>query len=103
VGREAFINNTGFATSRWIEDGGFVRIQNITLGYSLPNKLLQKTGAEGIKSVRVYAQVQNPFIFTNYSGLDPELSANTGNTNFGVDAATNPIIRTVTFGVSVGL
>ncbi len=103
IGREAPINNTGAADSRFLEKGDFLRIQNIILGYRLPQSLLSKTGVNGIRSLRVYGQVQNPFIFTNYQGLDPELSSTTGNSTFGVDQSANPIIRTISFGISLGL
>lgn len=103
IGREAPINNTGAADSRFLEKGDFLRIQNIILGYRLPQSLLSKTGVNGIRSLRIYGQVQNPFIFTSYKGLDPELSSTTGNSTFGVDQSANPIIRTISFGISLGL
>lgn len=103
IGREAAINNTGAADSRFLEKGDFLRIQNIVLGYRVPPALLEKLGKNGIRSVRVFAQLQNPLVFTKYMGLDPEISTETGNNTFGVDANANPIIRTSSFGVSIGL
>lgn len=103
TGREAPINNTGAADTRFLEKGDFLRIQNIVLGYTVPKSLVEKTGKNGIRSLRIYAQVQNPFIFTAYKGLDPEISTNTGNSTFGVDQSANPIIRTASFGISLGL
>lgn len=103
IGREAAINNTGTTDSRFLEKGNFLRIQNIVLGYRVPQTLLDKMGKNGIRSARVFAQLQNPFVFSNYRGLDPEISTNTGNSTFGVDINANPIIRTSSFGVSIGL
>jgi TonB-linked SusC/RagA family outer membrane protein len=96
------INLAGNATSRFVEKGDFIRIQNIILGYNIPKNILTKANI-GINSVRVFGQVQNAFTFTSYKGLDPELNAN-GNVNqtFGLDFNTNPQFRVVTFGLNVG-
>jgi TonB-dependent starch-binding outer membrane protein SusC len=103
TGREAAINTTGAASTRFLEKGDFFRIQNIILGYRLPASVLTKIEKAGIRSLRVYAQIQNPLIFTKYSGLDPEISTNTGNSDFGVDANANPIIKTTSIGINLGL
>lgn len=103
IGRESAINNTGAADSRFLEKGDFLRLQNIVLGYRVPPAVLEKLGKNGIRSLRVFAQLQNPLVFTKYKGLDPEISTETGNNTFGVDANANPIIRTSSFGVSIGL
>jgi TonB-dependent starch-binding outer membrane protein SusC len=103
TGREAAINTTGAASTRFLEKGDFFRIQNIVLGYKVPASILSKIEKAGIKSLRVYATVQNPLIFTKYTGLDPEISTNTGNSDFGVDANANPIIKTTSFGINLGL
>lgn len=96
------INLAGQATSRFIEKGDFIRIQNIILGYSVPKDVLRKANI-GVANVRIFGQLQNAFTFTNYKGLDPELNAN-GNVNqtFGLDFNTNPQFRTLTFGLNVG-
>ncbi len=97
------INLNGQANSRFVEDGDFIRIQNIILGYSLPTSIFEN-GKTGIRSVRAFASLQNALTFTKYSGLDPELNAN-GNVNqtFGLDFNTNPQFRVFTFGLNVGL
>ena len=102
LNNNAQVNQAGNATSRFIESGDFIRIQNIILGYNVPKDLLKKANI-GVTNVRVYGQVQNAFTFTKYKGLDPELNAN-GNVNqtFGLDFNTNPQFRVLTFGVSVG-
>ena len=54
----------------WLMDAGFVRLKNITLGYSLPQAWLSKIR---LSSIRIYADVQNLYVFTKYKGIDPEL------------------------------
>jgi len=96
LNRNAQVNQSGQAISRFVEDGDFLRIQNIILSYSIPKSILNKTGAFALSNIRVFAQVQNAFTFTNYTGIDPELGV-------GFDNNTNPIFRTITFGVNIGL
>ncbi len=95
------INMNGSAISRFVEDGDFVRIQNIILGYNIPKSILSKANI-GLTGVRLYAQVQNAFTFTKYKGLDPELNSD-GNVNqtFGLDFNTNPQFRVFTFGANI--
>jgi hypothetical protein len=96
--RGNFINNEGNTSSRFVEDGSYVRIQDISLGYTVPKTVLSSFAKGTISRVRVFGQVRNPFLFTSYSGPDPELN----NGGQGVDALTNPLLRTYTFGLSVG-
>ncbi|TDG37541.1 TonB-dependent receptor [Pedobacter changchengzhani] len=99
-GREGFINLTANAVSRFVEDGKFIRGQNMTLGYTLKDNLVSKVN---LSRVRVYAQVQNAFVITNYSGLDPELNQSvTTNSQAGLDFNTNPKSRTFVVGINVG-
>ena len=58
-------------SSQFVEKGDFVKVKSITLGYSLSNTTLSKAG---ISKLRVYASIQNPFLFTGYSGIDPEVT-----------------------------
>lgn len=110
-----FINQRNATNSRFVENGDFLRIQNIILGYTLPSKLLEKITVSGIRSVRVFAQVQNAFLITKYKGYDPEISLNnsasnfnrgTGsarsNAEFGIDHNGNPPQRTFTVGFNIG-
>jgi hypothetical protein len=98
-------NQTGHAVSRFVENGAFLRLQNISLGYSLPSAMLNKAK---INNVRVFAQIQNAFVATKYTGADPDLSGtvNTGNSAAnntpGIDLRVNPIPRTYTIGFNVG-
>ena len=80
----------------WMEDASFLRARNIQLGYTLPSSLTQKAF---ISRLRVYAQVENAFTLTKYTGCDPEVSG--GFREVGVDRGVYPQNRTITFGVNV--
>ena len=94
-------NGSATPISENVEKGDFLRIRNITLGYKLPNSLIDRAK---ISSLRVYANVNNAFLFTNYSGTDPEVSTN-GNSNIapGVDRNVVPMPRGFTIGLNLGL
>lgn len=99
-GRDAFTNLTSSASSRFVEDGKFIRAQDIVLGYSFPKMFTDKIK---LSRLRIYAQVQNAFVITPYSGLDPELNYSTStNSQAGLDYNTNPIARTFLVGLNVG-
>ncbi len=84
-----------------VEDGSFIRLKTLTLGYSLPDKWLDRVG---IRSVRIFATGQNLITWTDYSGPDPEVNyAGTSNTIIGTDFYTYPVARSWTFGVNLGL
>ena len=78
--------------SRLLEDASFLRLKNVMLSYSLPQNLVRKTRV--FSGIRIYAQAQNLLTFTNFSGLDPEGSAN-------VYAAQYPMARQFTFGLDL--
>jgi len=87
-------------TSYAIEDGSFLRISNITLGYSLPQKLLQRTRV--FSRVRIYATVNNLHTFTKYTGYDPEANTRRGNPlTPGVDYAAYPRSRYILGGLDI--
>jgi TonB-linked SusC/RagA family outer membrane protein len=98
--RSTFINNDASTSSRFVESGNFLRISNITLGYTIPKTILTKIG---IDRLRVYGQVQNVAVFTKYKGLDPETNtANTaGTTGVGVDYNGNPQQRVFLLGLNL--
>ncbi len=84
-----------------IEDGSFLRINNITLGYTLPKGLLKKAG---IKKFRVYGTVNNLAVLTGYSGYDPEVNTRRSvPMTPGVDYSAYPRARSFIFGVNVTL
>lgn len=89
----------GAVVHSWaIEDGSFVRLNNLTFGYTLPTDLISKVG---LSSFRVYAAGRNLFLWTDYSGYDPEVnSANSGLTP-GVDYSSYPRSRSYTLGVNL--
>lgn len=93
-------NGSAFPIDVNVEKGDFVRLQNTALGYRLPASLF---GRSGISSLRVYGQIDNALLFTNYSGVDPEISTN-GNSNIapGVERNTVPQGRIFTFGFNLG-
>jgi hypothetical protein len=84
-----------------VEDGSYLRFNNITLGYSLPKSILNKAK---ISSFRVYATVNNLATITHYSGYDPDVTARrTDPLTPGVDFAAYPRSRTWVFGVNLSL
>lgn len=83
-----------------VEDGSYLRIQNINLGYTFSNKALAFTRC--VESLRLYVSLQNFFTFTNYSGLDPEVSRyGQNNVALNYDLGGYPTAKTVMFGVNV--
>jgi TonB-dependent starch-binding outer membrane protein SusC len=83
----------------WIENGSFVKLKNLTVGYTFPNSSISRFG---ISKVRLYASTQNLFVITKYSGLDPEIGIQGGNaTQNGVDNGTYPSSRFYTLGLNV--
>ncbi|WP_158280793.1 SusC/RagA family TonB-linked outer membrane protein [Pararcticibacter amylolyticus] len=87
-------------SNRWIEDGSYLRLKTITLGYSLPSGLATRLK---VRSCRMYVMAQNVFTITNYTGYDPEASAFNDNVaRIGIDQGTYPQYRSLTFGINVG-
>ena len=86
-------------TDRWIEDGSFLRLRNIEIGYTLPAKVLSKAN---ISSARFYVSGQNLFTITKYSGLDPDVVGANPNLEPGVDNGNYPSSRILSFGLSLG-
>lgn len=83
-------NNNNRNSNRFIEDGSYVRLKNITIGYTLPKLLLAKAY---ISSARLYVSGQNLYTLTKYSGFDPEVS--------GVDSGNYPLTRTLSLGCDI--
>ncbi|MBE7178804.1 MAG: hypothetical protein INR69_20555, partial [Mucilaginibacter polytrichastri] len=86
-------------SDRFVEDGSFLRLKNVVLGYELPPSVARKIRA---KKVRVYVSGQNLFTVTNYSGYDPEVSRN-GQSNLygGIDFGNYPNYRTFLSGLNL--
>jgi TonB-linked SusC/RagA family outer membrane protein len=92
-------------TSRWVEDGSYIRVKNIALGYNFSPTLLQKLN---IQSLRLYVSAQNLYTITNYKGIDPEVNykigdGQEGNRNQGLDYGSYPNVKSITFGVKITL
>lgn len=97
LGRDAQINLTQNLNSRFLEDGKYLKVQNIMFSYSLDNNVVEKRTNGHMKSLRFYIQGQNLFTWTKYTGIDPENISEQG-----IDNNTVPQIRTVSAGLSVG-
>jgi hypothetical protein len=80
-----------------VEDGSFVKIKNLQLGYTFPQGVTKNI----FSTLRIYAQVKNAYTFTKYSGYDPEISG--GILDTGVDRGAYPQPRIYSFGVDIKL
>ncbi|WP_291864872.1 TonB-dependent receptor [Maribacter sp.] len=89
--------NNFINSSRFIEDGSFLRLSNISLGYNIKE-------VKGFNSLRVYASAQNLFTITDYTGYDPEASSTSASSDSGssIDWGASPNPRTFTFGINIG-
>jgi hypothetical protein len=86
-------------SSRFIEDGSYLRLKNLALGYNVSKELISKLH---LNSLRFYVSAQNLLTFTNYSGLDPEVNYSGNSTQVvGTDFFTFPQARTVTLGANL--
>jgi len=85
-------NKNTRASDRWIEDGSYLRIKNVTLGYNLPERWIDRLG---MKRARLYFSGSNLYTFTNYKGIDPEVGTN------GIDNGLYPVTRTLSLGVNI--
>jgi len=92
-------------TDRWVEDGSYIKLKNISLGYNLPSSLISKQSF--IKEVRFVASAQNLFTLTHYTGYDPEVGAYVGNNAssanqaIGIDNGRYPLTQVYTFNITV--
>lgn len=87
-------------SSRFVEDASYLRLKNITLGYSLNRAILDKLK---LKKLRIYASGTNVWTLTNYSGADPEVNSLDGSTTAqGLDLYTFPQVQTILFGLNLG-
>jgi TonB-dependent starch-binding outer membrane protein SusC len=91
-------NNNKRVSDRFIEDGSYIRIQNVSFGYIVPSSLLKKSF---VKKVKVYGSAQNLYTFTKYQGFDPELgSYNQRASLTNLDDGHYPTPRTITLGIN---
>jgi len=90
------INEPSIFSSRWIENGSFFRLQNVTVGYTF-----DLPGRFGGRATRVYLSGDNVLLFTGYDGYDPEVHTDLGLASRGIDYLTYPRARTFTLGAHV--
>lgn len=109
-------NGNARVSSRFVEDGSYLRIKNLAIGYTLPSGILNSFGKGFIKNIRIYVSTQNLLTITDYTGYDPEIgvrpdlanNANSGNPgnsptlNSGVDYGQYPQARTFIGGIQIG-
>ena len=96
-GDNSSLNNV--PSSVWVEDGSFLKLKNLSIGYTLPTSLLSKYS---ISRLRIYVSSHNLFTITGYKGLDPEIGMQGGSaTQNGIDNGTYPSSRYFTFGINV--
>ena len=94
-------NDNDRISDRYVEDGSYIRIKNVTIGYTLPKELLKKIF---IDNLRVYVNLQNLYTFTKYSGYDPEVGASTSDMTgyvYGVDNGRYPSPTVYSMGVNI--
>jgi len=93
-------NNNRRISSRFVEDGSFLRVKNLSIGYTLPANYLSSLN---MKRARLYANVQNLITFTKYTGLDPEIGPYNQNILLnGIDNGNFPLPRIYTVGINIG-
>ena len=89
------VNNYRDGGSRWLEDGSFLRLRSLTIGYTVP--------VRKITALRLYVTGANLFTLTKYTGLDPESSSSSGQNEQGIDLGTPPQPRSVQVGINITL
>jgi hypothetical protein len=96
-------NQNSRTSDRFIEDGSYMRIKNLSIGYSIPSAVLGSFANGSLRKLRIYASFQNLLTITNYSGYDPEIGARTSNDLVqGIDYGQFPQARTIMGGLQIG-
>jgi TonB-linked SusC/RagA family outer membrane protein len=85
-------NKNTRVSDRFVEDGSYLRVKNLTIGYTLPHSVLQRVK---MSSARIYISGQNLLTITHYTGFDPETGAN------GIDLNVYPVTRTISAGINL--
>ena len=86
------------ASSRWVEDGSYLRLKTLTLAYNLPTQALEQYG---IRKVQPYLTAQNLWTLTNYKGFDPEVNEGLSGPTMGIDWGTYPQTKSFIFGLNI--
>jgi len=96
-------NGNARPSTRWVEDGSYLRVKNLQIGYRVPPTALGSFAGGSVRKLRLYVSAQNLLTFTGYDGWDPEIgSKNTTLTN-GIDYGQYPVARSFLFGIQLGL
>lgn len=85
-------------SDRYVRDGSYLRLKNVTIGYTVPSRLFESIGA-AVRKARIYASGQNLLTLTGYEGLDPEIGERNGVLDRGIDRGVYPQSRTFTVGI----
>lgn len=93
-------NYTLDQNSRFLEDGSFIRLKSLTLGYTLPKTISEKVD---IQTLRIYFVGTNLLLFTKYTGPDPEANVSSGSQTQGLDLGTPPQPHTLQLGINITL
>jgi hypothetical protein len=101
---KASVGRTRRVSTRWIYDGSFIRLKNLSVGYTIPAAAL---GRLNMNKFRIYFSAQNIFTITDYEGYDPEVnyrseSATDSNRNLGLDYGSYPNAKSYTVGLNIG-
>src|SRR5690606_33271586 len=87
----------GFQSTRVLENGSYIRLKTVSLGYSLPARLIKPLS---LSNLTVHVSGQNLFTITDYTGMDPETSVRHSVLTPGFDYSAYPQARTITFGIN---
>jgi hypothetical protein len=91
-------SHSQYNSTAFVEDGSYLRMKNLRLGYNLPKSFLDKINTQ---SIRLYVQATNLFTITKYKGLDPELDSS--GMGMGIDQGAWPTPREISFGITLGI
>jgi TonB-dependent starch-binding outer membrane protein SusC len=94
------VNNYRDGGSRWLEDGSFLRLRSLSIGYTVPSYLTQRLN---LSTLRFYVAGSNLLLFTNYTGLDPESASSSSQNEQGIDLGTPPQPRSIQVGLNLSL
>jgi hypothetical protein len=95
-------NNNLRPSTRWIEDGSYLRLKNLMIGYTLPGHVLQTLTHNAVSRFRIYVSSQNLLTITGYKGWDPEIGSKNGTLTNGVDYGQYPQARSFQIGLQAG-
>ena len=94
-----YSGNGAIKSSRWVQDGSYLRVKAVTLSYAVPRSWVNRNLK--MESLSLYMSAQNLFTFTKYEGYDPEVNASyAGSVNLGHDFYTPPQAKIITFGLN---